>query len=448
LDKSANRTDAARAVADEDSSTQTADVPSTEAGDLRRQPVGNVGWNEAFRAFRHRNYRIFFAGQIISLVGTWLQSTAEGWLVYHLSGSSVALGLIRFSNMLPFALLALWGGIVADRRSNREILLYTQSASMVLALMLAALVYLKVIEVWHLAAIGFLLGVVNAFDVPARQSFVVELVGREDLINGIALNSSMFNLARVVGPAVAGLLIGTVGIAGCFLLNAISYIAVIVGYGRLKLPEFESKKTHPRFAEAIGEAFRYIAANGPLRGIMILISTFSLFGISFAVLMPVFAKDVLHGDAKAFGILMACNGCGALIGGISLASNGSRFRPRTLIYVGLFGCCCFLILFAMSRIFLLSCGLLVCAGFFMIIFLATANTATQLRPPDALRGRIMGFYSLCFLGMSSLGSLVSGFLANSFGAPAAVIAGASVCMIVAGLVFRRIIPLPSEAVPD
>lgn len=434
-------------MAENPAPTETAEVPSTGPGDLRRQPVGQIGLRQAFRAFAHRNYRIFFAGQVISLIGTWLQSTAEGWLVYDLSGSSVALGLIRFANMLPFALLALWGGIVADRRSKREILLYTQSASMLLALLLAALVYFSLIQVWQVAVIGFLLGTVNAFDVPARQAFVVELVGREDLINGIALNSSMFNLARVVGPAIAGLLIGAVGIAGCFLLNAISYIAVIVGYGRLKLPKFELKHDHPPFVDAIREAYGYISSNGPLRAIMILISTFSVFGVSFIVLMPVFAKDVLHGDAKAFGILMASNGCGALIGGMGLATFGHLLPRRTLIYSGLFGCCLLLIGFSFSRVFALSCGLLVCAGFFMIIFLATANTATQLRSPDALRGRIMGFYSLCFLGMSSVGSLITGFLAKSIGAPAAVAVGACICIGIGLLVCHRIIPIPAESEP-
>lgn len=411
---------------------------------MRRQPVGRVAWPEAISAFRHRNYRIFFSGQIVSLVGTFLQTTAEGWLVYQLSGSSVALGLIRFCNMLPFALLALWGGIVADRRSKREILLYTQTASMLLALLLGLLVYHGKIQVWHVAAIGFLLGTVNAFDVPARQSFIVELVGRDDLTNGIALNSSMFNLARAIGPAVAGLLIGIVGIAGCFLLNAASYIAVITGYSMLKLPKHVSHTNHPPFFEAIREAFHYISANGPLRAIMILVSTYSVFGVSFIVLMPVFAKDVLHGDAKAFGVLVGCNGIGALLGGISLATRGTRFPRKTLIYTGLFGSCAFLILFALSTSFLLSCGMLICSGYFMIVFLATANTATQLRSPDHLRGRIMGFYSLCFLGLSSIGSLVAGVLAKSFGAPAAVTIGASVCIGIGLLVRRRIIPIPSE----
>ena len=434
-------------MAEDPPPTETAQVPSAGPGDLRRQPVGQISWHQAFRAFSHRNYRIFFTGQVISLIGTWLQSTAEGWLVYELSGSSIALGLIRSANMLPFALLALWGGIVADRRSKREILLYTQSASMLLALALAALVYFKLIQVWQVAAIGVLLGTVNAFDVPARQAFVVELVGKEDLINGIALNSSMFNLARVVGPAVAGLLIGGVGIAGCFLLNSISYIAVIIGYGMLKLPKFEVRHDHPRFHEAIREAYGYISANGPLRAIMILVSTFSAFGVSFNVLMPVFAKDVLHGDAKAFGILMACNGGGALIGGMALATFGHLVSRRHLIYTGLFGCCLLLIAFAFSRIFLLSCGLLVIAGFFMIIFMATANTATQLRSPDALRGRIMGFYSLCFLGMSSIGSLLVGFLAKIIGAPAAVATGASICILIGLLVHHRIIPIPAETAP-
>ena len=425
--------------------SEPANIPTIEAGgDVRRQPVAALSWRDTFSAFGHRNYRIFFFGQILSLIGTWLQSTAEGWLVYELSGSSVALGMIRFANMLPFALLALWGGIVADRRSKREILLYTQSASMLLAFLLAALVYFELIQVWHVALIGFFLGTVNAFDVPARQAFVVELVGRKDLINGIALNSSMFNLARVVGPAIAGILIGSVGMAACFLLNALSYIAVIIGYGLLRLPKFEPKNERPPFAEAIREAFQYISANGPLRAIMILVSTFSLFGVSFAVLMPVIAKEVLGGDAKAFGILMAFNGGGALTGGLTLASYGKRFKRRTLIYLGLFGACAFLIFFALSSQLWLSCALLFGAGFFMIIFLATANTATQLRSPDNLRGRIMGFYSLCFLGMSSLGSLLTGILAHSFGAPNAIIIGATICIVMGLLVMRRIIPIPSQ----
>ncbi|MFT3990198.1 MAG: MFS transporter [Luteolibacter sp.] len=428
--------------------TTTATIPQTDSGDLRRQPVGNVGWRAALSAFQHRNYRIFFSGQIISLIGTWLQTTAEGWLVYQLSGSSVALGTNRFANMLPFALLALWGGTIADRRSKREILLYTQSASMVLALALAALVYFNIVQVWHVAAIGFLLGIVNAFDVPARQSFVVELVGKEDLINGIALNSSMFNLARVVGPAIAGLLIGVVGIAGCFFLNGLSYIAVIIGYRSLRLPAHEKRTDHPPFRDAVREAFSYIAGNGPLRAVMILVSTFSLFGQSYSVLMPVFARDILHGNAAAFGILMAANGIGALLGGITLASYGKRLSRRTLIYSGLFGCCAFLTAFAFSKIFWLSAALLVCAGFCMILFLATANTAVQLRSPDALRGRIMGFYSLSFLGMSSIGSLLTGYLAKHFTAPGAILIGTVVCVIVGFLMMKRIGiygPVPKES---
>lgn len=429
----------------QDRSPETANIPNAECGDARRQPVGGVRWGRAFSAFAHRNYRIFFLGQMVSLIGTWLQTTAEGWLVYEISGSSVALGMIRFATMLPFALLALWGGIVADRRSKREVLIYTQSVSMLLALLLAALVYTGHIEVWHVAAIGFMLGTANAFDTPARQAFVVELVGRKDLTNGIALNSSMFNLARVVGPAIAGLLIGAVGIAGCFLLNGISYIAVIVGYSRLKLPRFEPRFDHPPFFDAIREAFVYIRDTGPVRGVMILVSTYSVFGTSFAVLMPVFAKDVLHGDAKSFGILMACNGGGALAGGLALASFGASLSRRALVYIGLFGSSLFLILFSQSEIFVLSCILLFLAGLLMIVFLATANTAVQLRSPDALRGRIMGFYSLSFLGMSSVGSLVAGLAAKLLGAPAAVTLGAVVCIVVGLLVFRRIIPIPSEA---
>ncbi|MBB5352387.1 MFS family permease [Haloferula luteola] len=421
------------------------EIPDTTTADLRRLPSRGIRLPDAFSAFQHRNYRIFFTGQVISLVGTWLQSTAEGWLVYQLRGSSVDLGFIRFSNMLPFALLALFGGIVADRHAKRSILLCTQIASMMLALLLALLVWRGVIQVWQVAAIGFLLGTVNAFDVPARQSFVVELVGRKDLDNGIALNSSMFNLARVIGPAVAGLLIGIVGMAGCFLLNGLSYLAVIAGYGMLRLPKFEKRADHPPVFRALREAGSYILGNGPLRGIMMLVSTFSLFGISFNVLMPVFAKDILGGDATTFGTLMSFNGGGALLGGLALATFGKKFSRRHVLYTGLFGCSILNSLFAFSRVQWLSCGLLLFSGFFMIIFLATANTSTQLRSPDDLRGRIMGFYSLAFLGLSSVGSLLTGFLAKHFGAPQAVVIGTSVCALIGLLLWRRIIPLPAES---
>ncbi len=424
-----------------------ANVPSPVATDISRQPVGSVRWIDALAAFRHRNYRIFFCGQFISLIGTWLQSAAEGWMVYQISGSSVALGFIRFAHMLPFALIAVWGGIVADQRSKRQVLIFTQTASMCLAFVLAGLVYFEIIRVWHVAAIGFLLGVVNAFDVPARQSFIVELVGRGDLINGIALNSSMFNLARMLGPAVAGVLIGMVGMAGCFFLNGISYMAVILGYGMLRLPKFVPNQNDPPFFEAIREAFQYIKTERSLRAIMILVSTFSAFGVSFAVLMPVFAKDILHGNAQAYGILMASNGGGALFGGIALASVGKSFHRRHIIYTGLFGCCAFLILFAVSQVFFISCGLIFCAGFFMITFLATANTSVQLRSPDALRGRIMGFYSLCFLGMSSVGSMIAGTLARFLTAPVAVILGSVICCTVGLMTWKRIISNSSSLRP-
>lgn len=426
---------------------ETASIPSTETADLRRQPVGGLKWIDSFAAFRHRNYRIFFFGQIISLVGTWLQTTAEGWLVYDLSASPTALGFIRFAHMLPFALFALWGGIVADRFAKRSILLYTQSASMLLALALAALVHFGVIHVWHVAVLACLLGSANAFDVPARQSFIVDLVGRDDLMNGIALNSSMFSLTRVVGPAIAGLLIGAIGMAGCFLLNGVSYLAVISGYLLLRLPPFVPRPNPAPFGHAIREAYSHVISNGPLRTVMLLVTTFSLFGISYSVLMPIFAKDVLHGNAQAFGILMAANGLGALCGGLFLASAGKHFKRRNLLYVGLFGCCLFVGGFALSRQFWLSCGLLLCAGFFMIVFLATANTSVQLRSPDHLRGRIMGFYSLSFLGMSSVGSLLAGTLASWITAPWAVLLGVVLCSGVALLTFGKIIPVPSELEP-
>ncbi len=423
-------------------------VPAGDFAQQRRTPVGKVP--RTFAAFRHRNYRFFFAGQLVSLVGTWMQMVAEGWLVYQLSNSSFTLGFIRFLNTIPFTVLTLIGGAVADRLDKRRILLATQTVSMVLAFVLAGLVYTGVVKVWHVAVLAFLLGMANAFDVPARQSFVVDMVGKEDLMNAIALNASMFNGARVFGPALAGILIGLFGVAGCFSLNGLSFMAVIAGYLAMRLPE-RAAPTGPQASirAATVEALKFVAENRILRAVMLLVAIVSLFGWPYSVLMPVFARDVLHVGATGYGYLMAANGVGALAGALTLASLGGQVKRRTLVFVGVFGFSLMTFLFALSRNVWLSGAALACAGWFMIVFFATANTSVQIRSPDLLRGRIMGVYSLSFIGLSPVGSLLAGAVAHATSAPFAISAGAVICALAAFVTLRVVPPqTPAEVAAE
>ena len=419
---------------------EIASVPADAPPEQRRVLVGRIRWKNTFAAFRHRNYRLFFGGQLVSLIGTWMQMVAEGWLVYQLSNSSFTLGFIRFLNTIPFTVLTLVGGAVADRMDKRRILLATQTVSMLLAFTLAGLVFSRTVKVWHVAVLAFFLGIANAFDVPARQSFVVDMVGKEDLMNAIALNSSMFNGARVFGPALAGLLIGVVGVAGCFTLNGLSFVAVIASYLAMRMPRAEPRKGgHASIREATVEALKFVAGNRILRTVLSLVGIVSLFGWPYSVLMPVFARDILHVGATGYGCLMAANGLGALLGALMLASLGGQVKRRKLVYTGVLGFSLMTFVFALSRNVWLSAGALACGGWFMIVFFATANTSVQLRSPDALRGRIMGIYALCFIGLSPVGSLLAGAVARATSAPFAISAGAVICAI-AALVTMRIVP--------
>jgi MFS family permease len=415
-----------------------ATVPVDTLAQPRRVIAGRIRWRKTFAALRHRNYRLFFGGQLVSLIGTWMQMVAEGWLVYQLSSSAFLLGFVRFLNTIPVTLLTLVGGAVADRVDKRKVLIVTQTVAMVLALILAALVHLHLVKVWHVAALGLMLGIVNAFDIPTRQSFVVDMVGKPDLMNAIALNSSMFNGARIVGPALAGLLIGFAGLAGCFFLNGLSYVAVIFGYIAMRLPTSVANANHKSMWHATLEAFRYVAGNRPIRTIMILVAIVSLFGWPYTVLMPVFARDILHVGATGLGYLMAANGIGAFSGAMTLASLGDHPNRRRLVFGGLIGFSVMLFVFALSRNPWISASALVCSGWFMLLFFATANTSVQMRTPDELRGRVMGIYSLAFIGLSPVGSLLSGGIARVTSAPFAVALGAVVCFA-AGLITMRII---------
>jgi MFS family permease len=419
-----------------------ATVPADTVTQPRRIVTGGISWRKTFAAFRHRNYRLFFSGQLVSMIGTWMQQVAIGWLVYQLSNSAFTLGAVRFLSAIPITLLTLVGGAMADRVEKRRIVIATESTAMVLAFALATLVYFGIIRIWQVALIGLLEGITDAFDIPARQAFIIDMVGKDDLMNAIALNSSLFNGARVFGPALAGVLIGVIGLTGCFFLNGVSYVAVVAAYVAMRLPATTHRVERKPMWHETTEALRYVCGHRVLRAVIFLVTVVSLFGWPYSVLLPVFARDVLHVGAGGYGFLMAANGVGALVGALALASLGDSPHKRELFYGGLFGFCIMLSVFAQSRIHWLSAVALTGSGFFMIILFATANTAVQTRVPDKLRGRVMGIYALAFLGLTPFGSLIAGALAKATSASFAVTTGAVICMT-AGLIVMRLTRPPS-----
>jgi MFS family permease len=397
------------------------------------------------RALRHRNYQLFFGGQFLSLTGTWMQSVAQSWLVYRLTGSAVLLGVVGFCGQIPVFLLAPIGGAVADRFNRHRILVATQTAAMLLASVLAILTLTQRVEVWQLFTLAASLGVVNAFDIPARQAFVVDMVGREDLINAIALNSSMFNGARIVGPAIAGILVATIGEGWCFFSNAVSYIAVITG---LLLMKIKAQRRVPLPGSALAsivEGFKYVGRTGPVRALLLLLGLVSLMGMPYAVLMPIFADQILHGGPRGLGLLMGASGVGALVGALSLAARqGIRGLGRWVAFSSAgFGVS--IILFSQSRSFWLSAALLLPVGFSIMIQMASSNTLVQSMVPDNLRGRVMAVYSMMFMGMAPIGALLAGTLAGRLGAPKTVAIGGAMCIVGAAVFGLRLSALRSEA---
>ena len=393
----------------------------------------------SLRAFRHRNYRLFFAGQLTSLVGTWMQTVAQSWLVYRLTGSATLLGLVGFASQFPIMVLAPIAGSVADTYPRRRSMLAVQTAAMLLAFPLAALTLTNRIQVWHIMVLSVLLGIVNAFDVPVRQSFVAEMVGREDLINAIALNSSMMNGARVIGPAIAGIVVSAIGEGWCFLINGLSYLAVIVGLLFMTAGNQAPQEDYASHMEAIIEGFRFVLHTQPVRTLLMLLGVVSLMGMPYSVLMPIFADHVLNGGAKGLGVLMGFSGIGALLGAVTLAGRRGIRGLGTWVMFACAGFGTSLILFSLSRRFWLSAFLLVPVGFSMMVQLASSNTLIQSMVPDRLRGRVMAVYSMMFLGMAPFGALFAGLLANRLGAPLTVAIGGVVC-IAGAVVFRSHLP--------
>lgn len=393
----------------------------------------------SLRAFRHRNYRLFFAGQLTSLTGTWMQTVAQSWLVYRLTGSATLLGVVGFASQIPIFLLGPVAGAVADGYPRRRTMIIIQVLMMLLAFPLAALTMTNRVEVWHIIVLAVLLGFVNAFDIPVRQSFIAEMVGREDLINAIALNSSMMNGARIVGPAIAGILVALVGEGWCFLLNGLSYLAVIVGLVFITAGNTRPRENHGSHREAIMEGFRFARQTRPVFALLLLLGLVSLMGMPYSVLMPIFADDILDGGPKGLGLLMGCAGVGALLGAVVLAGRQGVKGLGNWVMLACGGFGASLILFAWSRNFVVSMLLLVPVGFSMMVQMASSNTLIQSMVPDRLRGRVMALYSMMFVGMAPFGALLSGLLANLIGAPLTVAVGGVVC-IAGALVFRTHLP--------
>jgi MFS family permease len=401
------------------------------------------GLKLAFRALSHRNYRLFFGGQGISLIGTWMQQIAMNWLVYRLTHSALLLGLVGFSSRIPTFVFASFAGVMADRWNRHRALVVTQTLSTVQALILAALVLTGTISIWHVILLSFSLGFINAFDIPIRQSFVVDMVERrEDLGNAIALNSSLVNGARLVGPSIAGMLMATLGEGICFLLNGISFLAVIVALlaMRIKQPD-RSEKQNPNVLRGLQEGFSYASGFAPIRSILLLLALVSLMGMPYMVLMPIFAGKILHGGPQAFGFLLGASGSGALIGALYLASRRSVLGLGRIIVIasGLFGIG--LIVFSLSRVFWLSLLSMLLTGFGMMVQMASSNTVLQTIVEEDKRGRVMSFYTMAFMGMVPFGSLLAGSLANMIGAPNTVMVGGIACIFGSALFAKKLATL-------
>jgi predicted MFS family arabinose efflux permease len=382
-----------------------------------------------FTALKHPNYRLWFIGQLVSLVGTWMQTTAQGYLVYDLTHSAAYLGYVGFASGVPTVLLTLYGGVLADRVPRRTLLIITQTYMMLLAISLAALVFTGHIQPWHILVLAFLLGIGNSFDAPARQSFVVELVGHDDLPNAIALNASMFTAANAVGPAVAGITYAVLGPAWCFSLNAVSFLAVILALSLMRIKIGMLETVHKPAIKAMGEAFNYIKTKRVIILLLATVCVVGMFAMSLMSLMPAWAVDVLHGDVRTNGWLLSARGVGALIGSLTVAAFSARSVRGKLWSIGSILLPILMLVFSLMHILPLSLTALVLVGWAFMTVTNTSNALVQLRVPDQLRGRVMGFYTLVFFGAMPAGALILGWLAEQVNTPFAVwvAAGALAC---------------------
>ncbi len=404
-----------------------------------REKTKKTGLRQAGSAFKHYNYRLFFAGQSVSLIGTWMQNIAQSWLVLELTNSAILLGLVSAMQFMPMLLFSLVAGEAADRLPKRTILIITQSSMMIYALILGLLTLTGYVRYWHVLLMAALLGTSNSFDNPTRQAFIVEMVGKEDLMNAITLNSSMVNGARVVGPALAGLAIGKLGLAPYFLLNAVSFLAVLVSLGLMRLQSQPSYQRSSRkmMWRNIRESLDYIAKTPVILNAILLMACLNIFAMNQNVLVPLLARTTLQQQAEGYGLLAAASGIGAVLGGIFLAAQSNRGPQRQLLLGGGVGLCFFQLLLAASSQFYISWVLLFMVGVAMNSFVPLINTTVQVNVKDNLRARVMSVYTIVFLGVTPFGSLLSGAVAHFWGTPAAFAVGAGLGLLSMALLLLR-----------
>jgi MFS family permease len=399
-------------------------------------PVPRPSIRQAFASFKYRNYRLWFNGQLASLVGTWMQTTAQGFLVFELTNSPAYLGYVGFAAGVPSWLFTLYGGVASDRMSRRKLLIITQTSMMILAFILAALTFANLVQPWHIVVLAFLLGIANAFDAPARQSFVLEMVEREDLTNAIALNSTMFNSATAVGPAVAGVTYALLGPAWCFTINGLSFITVIIALAMMDIkPQLRARRASA--LADLKEGLRYTAAHPTIRLLIIVATVTSLFGMGYATLLPAWAVAILHGDSATNGFLQSARGVGSLFGAFMIASLGHfRFKGR-LLTLGSLVFPILLLAFAVVSWIPLSLLMLVGVGWGFMVLLNMANALVQTLVPDELRGRVMGVYTFGFFGMMPVGALLAGAVAELTNEPITVVLGALIMLGFAAWLWLR-----------
>jgi MFS family permease len=393
-----------------------------------------------WRSLRHRNYRLYLTGQLVSVCGTWMQQVAQSWLIYRLTGSATLLGVVGFATQIPVFVLGAIGGVVSDRYSAHRVAVWTQTAALAQAVLLAGLTLSGGVQPVHIIILGAVLGVVNAFDMPARQALVHKLVSVDDLPNAVALNSSMINAARIIGPGIAGLVVATVGEGVCFSINAISYLAVIIALLAMRFAPARTASTKPvSLAHSLHEGFRYTLDTIPIRDVLILLSIVGLMGMPYITLMPVFAADIHKSGADALGLMMGAVGLGALAGALGLARRKSVIGLGRVIAIATMGFGLGLIAFSLSNLFWLSLLLLVVVGMGWMVQIAACNTALQTLAEDAMRGRVMSLFSMMLVGMAPFGSLVAGWASDRIGAPLVVAIGGIGCTL-AGLMFAHHLP--------
>jgi MFS family permease len=399
------------------------------------------GWRLMLRAFRHRNFRLYFGGQSISLIGTWIQQIALGWTIYQLTHSSWLLGLVSFAGQVPLFILTPFAGVLVDRWNRHRTLVITQSLSLVQALVLAIVVSTHVLQVWNLVVLNIFAGIILAVDLPARQTFMVEMVGSgPDLPNAVALNAFVINGGRMLGPAIAGLLLTLVTPAVCFYLNAISYVPVVAALCAMHLPRPKPVAHHAGPLEQLVEGVRYAIGFPPIRALLLLVGLVSLLGMPYAVLMPVFAAEVLHGGAHTLGLLMTAPGIGALVGTFYLATRKTIYGAGVRVVAGasVFGAG--LVAAGLARNHIIALIALAFVGLGMIVQLATSNTVLQMIVDDDKRGRVMSLYTMAFMGMAPFGSILGGALAHRIGVPATFVLGGTVC-VAGAILFATKIPV-------